>query len=411
MKANATDLPPTVTAPAEAVTALYQAHALGLIRLAVSTTTHGPAGGTASQTPLPGQVVAGPPISSYVASGRVPPSYVAITSRGNPNFHPSYAVVRATVSGQTLATIQPSAADSTIVAATAAADDRTFVLDEQHWATTVTQGFEARTFYLFRLGASGRPGPLARLPMTVPKGQLLTGLALSPDGSKLAMAIQPDNNKNKPDLTQVRVYTLTTGAMRTWTGDGTIGAYADDAPSLSWADDESTLAFDWAAAGPGIHLGVWLLDLGARGGNLIADSRQAVSLLNQATLDQGAPAATAGQPTCPDPILTPDGSAVVCGAIAAVNQTVTATGLKRGAVTEFREYSAATGKVTRILGHWKFASVGGLSAEVLWSNASGSVLIGVIPTAGDGRVGVISGNTFTPLPAPAVPSDGQSGTW
>ena len=40
MKANATDLPPPARAliapaPAEAVTALYQAHALGLIRLAV----------------------------------------------------------------------------------------------------------------------------------------------------------------------------------------------------------------------------------------------------------------------------------------------------------------------------------------------------------------------------------------
>ena len=41
MKANATDRPPparvpvTAPAPAEAVTALYRAHALGLIRLAV----------------------------------------------------------------------------------------------------------------------------------------------------------------------------------------------------------------------------------------------------------------------------------------------------------------------------------------------------------------------------------------
>ena len=37
MKANATDLPPPApaSASAEAVTALYQAHALGLVRLAV----------------------------------------------------------------------------------------------------------------------------------------------------------------------------------------------------------------------------------------------------------------------------------------------------------------------------------------------------------------------------------------
>jgi hypothetical protein len=35
--------------------------------------------------------------------------------------------------------------------------------------------------------------------------------------------------------------------------------------------------------------------------------------------------------------------------------------------------------------------------DVLWSNASGSVLIGVIPDSGGGRVGVISRNEFTPL--------------
>jgi hypothetical protein len=53
---------------------------------------------------------------------------------------------------------------------------------------------------------------------------------------------------------------------------------------------------------------------------------------------------------------------------------------------------------------------------VLWSNASGSVLIGVIPGGGRGRIGVISGNSFTPLPAAvsaasAAAADDQSGTW
>jgi hypothetical protein len=59
-----------------------------------------------------------------------------------------------------------------------------------------------------------------------------------------------------------------------------------------------------------------------------------------------------------------------------------------------------------VLGHWTFGGVGALAVDVLWSNASGSVLIGVIPDRGDGRAGVISGNEFTPLPATAV-----SGTW
>ena len=54
---------------------------------------------------------------------------------------------------------------------------------------------------------------------------------------------------------------------------------------------------------------------------------------------------------------------------------------------------------------------------MLWSNSSGSVLIGMIPGAGKARIGVISGNSFTLLPAPADLlnynnlSGPLSGTW
>jgi hypothetical protein len=71
------------------------------------------AGACVSATP--GTLTAGPPIASYVASGQVPPYYIAITSHGNPNFNPSFAVVQATVSGKTLGTIEPSAPGGTIV--------------------------------------------------------------------------------------------------------------------------------------------------------------------------------------------------------------------------------------------------------------------------------------------------------
>ena len=100
-----------------------------------------------------------------------------------------------------------------------------------------------------------------------------------------------------------------------------------------------------------------------------------------------------------------------------LNQTVKrdskgdVTGLRQGAETGFLEYSTATGQVTRVLGHWTFGSVGALSVEVLWCNPSGSVLIGVIPNAGDGRVGVISGNTLTPVPMTAASVPADSGTW
>ena len=442
---------------ARRLTPLAAAVAVVVIVIAVvgiGRTVHSPGGRPPATRSGPGPVLAGPPISSYVSSGQVPPYYVAITSHGNPNFAPSYAVVKATVSGKTLATIGPSVAGGTILAVTAAADDRTFVLDEQHWSDDENSSYQTRTFYEFRLSSAGQPGPLTRLPLTVPDGQLLTGLAMSPDGSKLAITVEPDNDKKEPNLTTVSVYSLATGAVRTWTGNGTIGTSGDDARSLSWTADGRTLAFDWLSAASGPQgMGVRLLDVDAPGRSLLADSRQVVSAVVQApdpvpsptapvssvpTISIPAvpvfarPTATATAtgrptvtpsaayssslsitvPTCQqDSIITPDGSAVVCGAIASVNLKITARGLHGGAVTEFREYSTATGRITRILGQWRFASVGALSVEVLWSNPSGSVLIGVIPNAAGGRVGVIRGDTFSPLPAQVAGVSALTGTW
>jgi hypothetical protein len=43
------------------------------------------------------------------------------------------------------------------------------------------------------------------------------------------------------------------------------------------------------------------------------------------------------------------------------------------------------------------------NVDVLWTNSSGSVLIGVIPSAdGAGQLGVISGNEFSPLPGGSI---------
>jgi hypothetical protein len=393
---------------------------------------HGTGGtGAASVSARPGPVRTGPAVSSYVASGAVPRYYVSIESLGNPNFNPTYAVVRATATGSRMDTVA-AAANRSVVAVTAAANDRTFILDEQPWVSSssnANQTFEPRSFVKLSLGPDGHVLSLAALALSVPAGQLMTGFALSPDGSKLAIAVQPDNNKREPNLTEVKVITLATGATLTWTANGTIGFGPDDARSLSWTANERTLAFDWAANGPGVHTGVWLLDLETGGGSLLAHSREAVTLVNQGSAGAmwvpstsvpviGSASISSEQPVTPptcqeDSIITPDGSAIVCGAITALNETLKPNGggLQRGAETEFFEYSTTSGKVARVLGHWTFGSVGALSVEVLWSNASGSVLIGVIPDRAGGRVGVISGNEFTPLPATVASAPALSGTW
>jgi hypothetical protein len=378
---------------------------------------HSPAGrAPATTAPRPGPVLAGPPISSYVASGQVPRYYVSITSRdNNSDVNPSYAVVAVTASGKTLATIQPSVPHGTIVAVTAAGDDRTFVLDEERWTTSASGRDDgARTFYRLLLGTDGYVEALDKLPVSVPSGYQLDGLALSPDASKLAVALEPATNTT-PDLAIVKVYTLATGAVRTWTGDGgNIGSGPDDARSLSWTNDGRTLTFDWTGNGNGKQNGngqqlpasiVRLLRLHAPGSDLMAVSRPALSL--------GGPLAQPRPPVCQaDLIITPDGSKVVCGAI----QSEDFTRDRIDVETEFREFSTVTGQVTAILGYWKFHDAIPNVVGVLWSNTSGSVLIGVIPGGGHGRIGVISGNTFTPLPAAVSASsadvaDDQSGTW
>jgi len=332
-------------------------------------------------TASPGPVTAGPSIASYVASGLVPAYYVSLESHGRPGTNPSYAVVRSTVTGAALGTIA-AAGGKTIVAATAAADDKTFVLDEQPFVPSqyyAQKWVEPRTFVMFRLGASGQPGTLTRLPMSVPAGVVMTGFALSPDGSQLAIAVQPNYFKKDRNLVQIRVYSLRTGAVRTWSADGRgIGEGGDDALSLSWTADERTLAFNWF--GLGGDVGVRLLNLRARGSNLLADSRQAES--TRIPYGIGWPPPCVG-----DAIMTPDGTRIVCGA-----ETD-----RQMIESEYLEFSASTGSVTRILGHWTFPRADAPDVGVLWSNASGSVLIGIIPDGLLGRAGVIRGNEFTPL--------------
>ena len=135
-----------------------------------------------------------------------------------------------------MATIEPSRPGGTVVAVTAAGDDRTFVLGEQG------RDRKAVTFYRFRLNASGQPGALTRLPMSVADGKTMTGVALSPDGTQIAIAIAPGGG-----IQQVRLYPVGGASIRTWSATG--GTIGDpfDIRSLSWATSQRTLAVNWWA--------------------------------------------------------------------------------------------------------------------------------------------------------------------
>jgi hypothetical protein len=212
----------------------------------------------------------------------------------------------------------------------------------------------------------------------------MTGVALSPDGTKLAIAIGPKGG----GVQQILLYPVHGGPARTWSATGGVLGNGISTGTLSWTADRRTLAFDWTG---GQKSGVWLLGTSSSGGSLLAASQHAVKVSGSAGTGQTLYDCPVGM------IITPDGSAVVCASGRIEKVTADRAGTYS---TGFPEFSTATGRLIRIVGHWsQDGHVDPMVKDVLWSDASGRVLIGVVSSAGRDWIGVISGNKFTPLNA------------
>lgn len=344
-------------------------------------------------------LASGPPRSgsrAAVVPGSVPSYYVALDVIGNgdccrlglPYSPVTEAVVRATGTGAVLATITPPRPYGTFIGVTGAADDRTFVLAAvQLTPLPYTQAPPAGLFLLRIDPANPVPSARARLsplPVTVrPQGTGVTGLALSPDGTKLAIAEVYDTF-GPPAL---HVVTLATGAERVWaaaTGGPTFGPGTTGEP-LSWAQDGRTLAF--VLAGTSVRL----LDTAAASSSLLASSRLVVS----------APGGNV-YPYWQQVMITGDGQTII-----AVIEIV-AEG-KNGHVSSVRQelvtFSARTGKLLHVLN--RIPDYGNDNREqVLWASPAGQVLIvsGTQPGTTVGSLGtgatagVLSHGHFTPIP-------------
>jgi hypothetical protein len=342
-----------------------------------------------SRTPRPsasGALTRGASAGSHTG---VPPYYVAVANS-------SLTVVRATWTGATLARIT---ARTPVVGVAGAADGRTFVLDEQRsiMGGSVTWVGQP-AFYLLRLTASGTEESLTRLAVpAIPNGTVVSGLALSPDGSKLAVDVN-SGSWPKARLMEIMTYTLATGAFRSWTTSGVTNADApfgftgsgvDGAQSISWTADSRTLAFGVQNAS---YVGVRLLDTVTGGTDLIADSRLAV--IERNFRDLGRSLRNAAPPyyfvSCiTDAMISMDGSAIVCGYSTSVGNTTT---------MGFAQYSTGTGKMNHVVGLVHFEGKAPIGISLYWVNSTGKIVIGTSETTGGGRVGVMNGDTFTPLP-------------
>jgi hypothetical protein len=344
----------------------------------------------------------GPSQGSLLA--QAPRYYMALVPIGRNPVGPQKAEIRDTVTGATLATILPPKPFGTFDSVTGAADDRTFVLSAAK-GTSYLSGSPTR-FILARFNPARGVVVLTTLRVPeVPAGALMTGMALSPSGDELATAVLTGAD------VQVSVYSLRTGAVRTWQGTGTIGDGPYDTNSISWSRS-GTLAFNWLGNSRFVHGrlqlssedGVWLLNTSTPGGDLLADSRLAVR--------QDQPD---GLGLAWDGILAPDGQRIVAATMgltpvsdsppATPPQTITArpSTFRRTLIRgEFEEFSAATGRAVRTL--LRVASPVG-TFPLVWSNPSGSVLVVGAPAASGQQpvFGVLSGNGFTPIPgAPPV---------
>jgi hypothetical protein len=314
----------------------------------------------------------------------MPPYYVAFVSRFTRNDTQVHAaaVVHDSATGAALATVAvptlASGAYSDGPDITAAADDRRFVITEL--GKTGPANHRAR-FYLLRLAVNGRPASLTRLPISVPRSLAVADVALSPDGTRLAMQEQ-SCHRGGCDYTGIRVITIATGAVRIWATSARGAPFA-----VSWAGN-STVAFLWGSK-------YRLLNVTSSGGNLLA-SRPIASPAAQP--DGYVPAA----------LLTPDEANLITPTVRNIpdgHGTFTAK-------AEIIELSTRTGKLLRIL---STTTVHGATRGQQGSaeNLDGDCNVLSLGPAGTNVLvscftfGRVDNNSFTPLPG--FPSGSNSG--
>jgi hypothetical protein len=316
----------------------------------------------------------------------VPPYYVALAGQPDTAEH---AVIRASATGAVLATVKPPRPYGSFTFVGGAADDRTFVLAAQRWwkVTSGTRGEDAQqrdnttsvVFFRLRFDPRTRTAQLTRLSRVAgPQAEQLAGIAVSPDGTRLALDLQQ---------AEIKVVSLATGSSQRWVWPGTtpssgtwVGNGKPGGQPLSWAADGRILAFQFWIQSGGITQ-VRLLDTTSPGGSLRA-TRAAVSFVGHGQVKTG---------PMGNSIITPDGTKIV-----------TVASRTRGGRPEVMEFSVRTGQPvipppggnTTSLGPW----------DVLWSDSSGRTLIVEAQSGPSGAplTGVLRGGRFTPLPGAQV---------
>ena len=318
---------------------------------------------------LAAKVATAPPASA--AAQGMPPFYVVA------DHNQLAAYVRDSATGRLRSTVRlPAGTDPKLTQVTAAGDDRTFVLA----LFSLARGTR---FYELRITASGQSAglrPLAIPPLST--REAADAVALTPDGTRLAVAIQSGGRDGR-----VEVITLATGAVRTWTTTRGRGGLPEN---LSWDAAGRRLAFFWSGATSAA--GLWLLDTSAPGAGLLSGRR----LLPQ----------TAGPDEVQSALINPGARTIIASVTYNGARQVTRGTVVGGIV----EVSAQTGRPLRTL----------LAQRAAHSTGAGwyitSCLLPSIDATGNhllvscGKFGRLDRGRFTALPG-AAPQTAVAAAW
>jgi hypothetical protein len=201
--------------------------------------------------------------------------------------------------------------------------------DDRHFVIVVSRGGDVpgvsdETLFLLTVSPDGRPGKLLQLNFDS-RGVPVIGAALSPNGRMLALSLV---NEFPPGQLYggVEVINVTSGATRTWTGQGAPGYW----PGIpAWAGDDTVVVPWWHDTGHGMDpaevTGVRQLDAAAPGGSLAS-----------------APLATFPAPVLglQSAVIAPGGGEVVVSSCSAGHDTAT---------TRVVELSAMNGRLIQVL--------------------------------------------------------------
>jgi hypothetical protein len=345
----------------------------------------------------------------------VPKYYVALP--GNMDTAPigaGAAIVGDTYSGKRLAVLS-APAGLKFLTVTAASDDRIFVVGAARHPGPLDG---PTTWYLLRLTPAARQfATLRALSFPVPAHGAVNAMALSPDGTRLAM-MGPDNGPTVGPgnrMTSLRVYSMASGALvRAWSG--ILPWDLANSTALSWTSD-GRLAWSYLwytdAHQDGEAFAIRTLRLAAPGHDLVADSR---------TVWTSADSASSGNPPYPLSCesygtITGDGNGLLCDAgtwLSPIPTSTPRTACPAGPPVNaegFQLYSLATHKLIRTL-YTQHTNCYPLGPNLLWASPSGDVLLGEF-TYGIPKVkltifrfGIISNGRFWPLPTPSATDGG-----